>query len=797
MKHKPLLWLALTLSVLLGATALRAGTHYWNGGGSTEYWNNPANWNGNLPLIGEAAPVIVIFTNTFNGKPTTNNIPGLVIDSLQFHGTNLPPMSIHSFSGGSIIIRGGNSATNLWFKSDDYVIESDLPVTFTGTNYCYVNGGQSGYIYGVIAGTGDITWDGGGGITYAGGSPNTFSGTTHVRSASFHLSKTAGVNAIAGPLVLEPGSSLFEARLEADEQISDSAPVTIRDNRQLYSSGWDETIGSLILSNGAVTLTTGTLTLKGSVTSLGNDYIYNIISLGGATRTFFVAPTASLGIYSPMVNGGATAGVNFNGGTVNLYGTNAFTGAMQITNATIFVYNNFAFGSTAGGTFVDSNSVIVLQSKNVVGESLSLAGRVDCFGTNFWTGNVTMLPGGTFNCIGGHELTLSGVVSGGGKLTKDGLGKLVLAGSAANTYTGGTELKQGYLVLSKTNATAIPGSLRFVGSDHFRQVDLVFPNQIANTSAVTMTDGCFLRLNNNSESIGSLAGEFGPVGSTMQVDLGTGVLTNGTDNTSTTYAGSIVGTGPLSLVKTGTGIFTFTGSSTASGTNVVNQGTLLVNGTCTGPVIVSSPGRLGGIGKVGHATSNSGNVIPGYLSPGSLSTGNLALNNTTTLYFVRLDTATNDSLNVSGSVAINHAQLVPSATYGGYVGKKFTIIANDGADAVTGTFNGLPEGGTIAIGSQEYQISYHGGTGNDVVLTQTAAPFVMELRNLAKQGNGTMIITGAGPAGTTYTVQATTLLSPANWQNIGTATAGADDLFSFTDNNAPSFPSRFYRLRLP
>ena len=46
-----------------------------------------------------------------------------------------------------------------------------------------------------------------------------------------------------------------------------------------------------------------------------------------------------------------------------------------------------------------------------------------------------------------------------------------------------------------------------------------------------------------------------------------------------------------------------------------------------------------------------------------------------------------------------------------------TIVDNRGSAAVTGTFAGLPEGATVTIDTQEYRISYVGGSGNDVTLT--------------------------------------------------------------------------------
>jgi len=56
------------------------------------------------------------------------------------------------------------------------------------------------------------------------------------------------------------------------------------------------------------------------------------------------------------------------------------------------------------------------------------------------------------------------------------------------------------------------------------------------------------------------------------------------------------------------------------------------------------------------------------------------------------------------------------------------------------------------------------------------------------------LITGTGTAGVIYMIQASSDL--INWQSIGTATAGANGVFSFEDSNIASFNSRFYRVVL-
>jgi hypothetical protein len=54
-------------------------------------------------------------------------------------------------------------------------------------------------------------------------------------------------------------------------------------------------------------------------------------------------------------------------------------------------------------------------------------------------------------------------------------------------------------------------------------------------------------------------------------------------------------------------------------------------------------------------------------------------------------------------------------------GTAFTIIDNDDVDAVGGVFDTMPEGMVFAVSSggnsATFQITYQGGTGNDVVLT--------------------------------------------------------------------------------
>jgi len=115
----------------------------------------------------------------------------------------------------------------------------------------------------------------------------------------------------------------------------------------------------------------------------------------------------------------------------------------------------------------------------------------------------------------------------------------------------------------------------------------------------------------------------------------------------------------------------------------------------------------------------TGSVAPGN-SPGKLSTGNIVLNSGTT-FNVDIAGATAgtqyDQLAVTGTVDLGGATLTINASFTPTSGQVIKIVDNDGTgDAVTGTFNGLPQNATVNVGGSICTISYVGGDGNDVVL---------------------------------------------------------------------------------
>lgn len=191
----------------------------------------------------------------------------------------------------------------------------------------------------------------------------------------------------------------------------------------------------------------------------------------------------------------------------------------------------------------------------------------------------------------------------------------------------------------------------------------------------------------------------------------------------TQLAGPISGPGSLTVTGSSGGVVQLLAANTYTGGTTVASGTLQLDGSNPGPVTVSTgQADLRGIGTVTGAVTLLGpfaRLTPRF----SFATGNLTAAAGSVLSFPILGPARGvqyGTLNVTGTVTISNATLELPGLYTPQPGDVFTIIDNDGADPVVGTFNGLPEGATVTFNGVPLRISYVGGTGNDVTLTSLA-----------------------------------------------------------------------------
>lgn len=163
------------------------------------------------------------------------------------------------------------------------------------------------------------------------------------------------------------------------------------------------------------------------------------------------------------------------------------------------------------------------------------------------------------------------------------------------------------------------------------------------------------------------------------------------------------------------------GSIKTTGATAAINGGLTSNGFNLS-VSSLSGGRIMGKGRVGSVSLDAGSTIAPGASPGIISTGDLTFVSGSVYEFEIGGTTVGteyDQIDVTGTVDLGGGTL-QVIQYNGFVptaGQTFTIINNDGNDAITGTFADLPEGASFTADGVTYRISYVGGDGNDVVLT--------------------------------------------------------------------------------
>jgi len=376
-----------------------------------------------------------------------------------------------------------------------------------------------------------------------------------------------------------------------------------------------------------------TFTISGNIDNGGN-----ILSLKG-TGTTVLAGTVS----------GTGALVKADSGTTRLTANNTYSGGTTIADGTLRAEAQSALGAVSGTVTVASGATLALAGTGDIsyganaltlnGAGVSSAGALTTVagvsGNKTWTGTVDLASSSSIGAAAGTLLTVSGIVSGSGVLTKVGDGTLSL--TATNTYSGATHLEAGTLRLATdANLGAAPGSataghLTFDGGtlnttatatlnanrgitlaggggtiDTNASTTLTY-NGIAGgsgtlakagsgilelggantyTGATNINAGT-LRLGANdtlanatavtvaSGATFDVAGRTDTIGSLAgagSVTLGSGSLTVGASNASTTYSGVASGAG--NILKTGTGTMIFSGANTFSGNLQINQGTV-------------------------------------------------------------------------------------------------------------------------------------------------------------------------------------------------------------------------------
>jgi autotransporter-associated beta strand protein len=320
---------------------------------------------------------------------------------------------------------GPLSGTGTLVKELPSAVTFENAITFGGP--IAINAGTlrfagGGNLTGVVRGSGALAVQSGT-LQLSGSEANTYTGLTTVSGGTLQLNKTAGVNAVAGTILLTGTGALTRMQVN---QIDDGATI-------IYDKGVNG--GSLVLNEtvGAISMLNGNDT--GAQVQANTGFAVTGLLSGTNSSVFAVASnhTASVG------------GIDLSGNAIVRIAANANPSSLTVG----------ALGITASG-----GTIQVGQGGASFDAVLNLGGNVTTTGDLAFTdGNFTGIQlrridlgvdARTFKIAAGTTTTIAPDLAGAGGVMKSGDGTLVLTPASASTYTGGTVAIAGFLVVDGT-----------------------------------------------------------------------------------------------------------------------------------------------------------------------------------------------------------------------------------------------------------------------------------------------------------------------------------------------------------
>ena len=568
-----------------------------------------------------------------------------------------------------------------------------------------------------------------------------------------------------------------------------------------------------ILNGGNLTTTTGAITVTGEGSSIATGTGNYGIFLFGNTGTGTIETQDGV-ITLEGTSGTGTEdndGIKMQGGAV-----------VQATGTGIIMLDGTSTGGTVNnnGVFIDGTGTTI----NAAGGNIDITGQGalgasgnDNYGIkitddadieNTTAGTITLTGTGGSGSFGNTGINInsqSSITSQNGAITISGTGGtgtggfhtgvvaanqpiIESTGVGAISITGmggsGTAFNQGIDINSNVYMSSMGGDIMLQGTGGtgtgsgqngiFIGVDTNFTTTGTGNITMNGTGGSGIDQNHglvirSDSNINSLATVFSLVDGTIALN---GVATDASDGVRIASP----------VTSTGTEIVSINGTTTDATANAINitsdidPGSISTGGTITVTATTGKIKTLGGIPANTQFTATTatfnGVLSPGQ-SPGLLNVAgnvNIGIGDTIEIEINGTTPGTDyDQLAVTGMVDITDATLtlVDGLAADAAINTTFTIIDNDGTDAILGNFNGLVEGAIIPFNGQSLSISYVGGDGNDAVLTVVPATLSIVATTQAAEDatDGLFTISTSNQFSTPVTV---------NLMITGTATEGTD-----------------------
>jgi autotransporter-associated beta strand protein len=435
-------------------------------------------------------------------------------------------------------------------------------------------------------------------------------------------------------------------------------------------------------------------------------------------------------------------------------GTISVTSGTVVTGRTMTIANPLAFGSAEANLFVANNALQLngpvsgSGGLTITGTRIATASTLNSlslFGENTFTGPITVNGGGlTFQRMANLGPDTGEIVLNDGYLTFSRTGfptpftftrPIRLAGSFgelsgdAQFFVSGPISGPG--ALSVRNIVTLTGVNTYAGPTILSgQLRFTSDAALGSNAAILLKSGGHIKLLQPWNTARRL--EFAVNGSLTFDSAGFDAAISGGIGIEEPGVGAIG--------KWGAGTLRISGDMEFLNDINVFEGALAIDGTLVTPATSVLTVRAGatftGEAQIPRVIDIFGTLAPGN-GPGVMTTGNIKFEGGSMLALEIASVAAFDRIKLTGTISLlGNTALQISLQFDPSDGlDRFTIIDNDGTDPVsfTGnsrfTFGGTPlnEGQRFTAGGQEFQISYAGGDGNDVVLTATPEPSALAL----------------------------------------------------------------------
>ena len=676
---------------------------------------------------------------------------GGISNPLELHGTGV------NGTNGALHIVGGGST-----------LQSSITVPFGAT----IRSESTVHAHSVLAGAGDIRFSGPGEF-WNHGAANTLTGDIIIESGLFMLDKFNGSSVNPNSTIHVGTNGIFGggaiAVLRNYESNQITGPVMIRSGSR-WEIGSDTFEGAAnvtmlgnaeILANGGTFQLDGTLTVQPQPGGSTARIHGGTVSFGaGATRTIAVqdiggSPDNIELIISPSLLGGSAPVVKTGSGDLRISGLLSYNSPITVDAGDLRADIFGSLGTGTGATIVTNTGRLILEGASFDQEPLIIngggghdtdTGNIVIPDSSSWRAPITLNAELRAYAAAGQTWTVNSPISGSSAFVATGPGTVIFDWDTANTYTGSTWVRDGELRLTRDVANvAVPGDL-YIGDNQgaagSARVTTAPPNaQIADTSDVFIyPDGRLVITNTPAvEIIRTLRGS-------GEIIVSNATLRLNDSGSDSDYSGTFRGNGDL--IKAGSGTFTMNGFCRLDG-GVLSMfgGTTIIDGTMDGAPTPTLIDAYSGTALEGDGIAENVNVRSGaVLSPGPgyerFTADNVTLLPNANLFLeINGPTAgtTHDQLVARSSLSVTNAFLTLGLHYAPVEGDVITLVNNQSATPVRGTFSGRPQGSVFNEAGTTFLLSYTGGDGNDITLTVTNTELALaSVRITGGNGNGVL-----------------------------------------------------------